>query len=145
MEKDIVFIGDFKKLIPLGYKFQRLYARNYICYHQEDVWIWRKGKQVEISDMYSRSYLLLEYLIEQNFIIPNEFNMVVVNTESNEIEEYQKEKHSDIYFYDKLTEEEMNQFYKRYQKKFIRQETIDCLKELYGSGLIQVKVKDAVS
>ena len=71
--------------------------------------------------------------------------MVVINTESNQIEEYEKEKHSDLYFYDKLTEEEMTQFYKRYHKKFVTQETIDCLKELYVLGLIQVRAIDAVS
>lgn len=136
--KMIEFTGDFKQLIPMGYKFSRMYARNYICYHQDDIWIWKKGKDIEINDFYSKSHLILSYLIERNFIIPNEFNMVVLNTETSMIEDYERTKHSDMYFFGKLSEGEMEKFYNRYHRKFITEETIKALKQLYELRMLEI-------
>ncbi|PLS19159.1 hypothetical protein CVD28_01755 [Bacillus sp. M6-12] len=135
----IQFTGDFKKLIPMGYKFSKLYASNYICYHKDELWIWKKGKELEIADFYSRSHVVLQYLIDHDFVVPNEYNLVVLNQETSQIEDYERTKHSDMYFFGKLSEEEMEQFYKRYHRKFLQKEMIDALKELYELKLIEIK------
>lgn len=63
-EKYIAFIGDFKKLIPMGYTFTKMFANNYKCYHKgdinHDVWIWVAGKTVEVHDFHSLSYLFVD-------------------------------------------------------------------------------------
>jgi hypothetical protein len=139
----IQFIGDFKQLIPMGYKFSRLYARNYICYHQKEIWIWKKGKDVEIADFYGKSHVLLSYLIKNGFTVPNEFNMIMLNMETSEIEDYERTKHSDIHLMGKLSDEEMEKFYNRYHRKFIQQETIDELKRLYEQNLIKINEEES--
>lgn len=136
----IGFLGDFKQLIPMGYKFSKLYAGNYICYHKDGIWIWRKGKEVEIDDLYGQSYVLLNYLIQNDFKIGNEHNIIVLNREEAKIEEYDTTKHSDFFLIlNKSSDEEVDSFYKRYYKKYLRQEIVDCLKQLYEMNLIEIK------
>lgn len=136
----IGFLGDFKQLIPMGYKFSKLYAGNYICYHKDGIWIWRKGKEVEIDDLYGQSYVLLNYLIQNDFKIGNEHNIIVLNREEAKIEEYDTTKHSDFFLIlNKSSDEEVESFYKRYYKKYLRQEIVDCLKQLYEMNLIEIK------
>ena len=52
----IKFTGDFKKLIPMGFTFHKLYASNYKVYEKSKVWIWvAHGGYVEIDDFFSNS------------------------------------------------------------------------------------------
>ena len=37
------YSGDIKKLKGIGYKFHKLYGRNYKCYNKKDVWLFVKG------------------------------------------------------------------------------------------------------
>lgn len=43
------FIGKFTDLKGMGYKFHKLYARNYKVYIKDDVLIWVGGRDVELS------------------------------------------------------------------------------------------------
>lgn len=137
----IEFIGDFKKLKSMGYRYQKLFAHNYICYHKNELWIWKKGNEVEITDFNTRSSKLFEYLVLNNFIINNKFNIVVFNNSTFKMEEYDKTKHEDVHQFEKLTEEEMNQFYKTYKKTLLDQNIIDELKYLYENKLIKLSEK----
>jgi hypothetical protein len=125
----------------MGYRYQKLFAHNYVCYHKDELWIWKKGKEVEISDFYSRSYKLLEYLIINDFVINNKFNIVVYNNDTYEMEEYDKTKHEEILLFEKLNDEEMNRFYKRYKKELLDQKIIDNLKYLFENELIKIATK----
>lgn len=71
--KYIKFIGRKSDLKGMGYTFQKLFAMNYNCWHksideysEQAVWIWDKGKQVEIMDLYGISYVILEEVIIKN-------------------------------------------------------------------------------
>ena len=47
----VKFIGDFKELIPMGFKFMKLFASNYKVYRKERTWVWvAQGGYVEYSD-----------------------------------------------------------------------------------------------
>jgi len=68
MIKRIKFTGDFKKLIPMGFQFQKLYASNYRCYHNYEIvgllqpfWIWVKERRFEIDDWYEFAVPILEF------------------------------------------------------------------------------------
>ena len=53
---NIKFTGDFKKLIPMGFTFHKLFASNYKVYEKNRVWIWvAQGGYVEIKDLYDNS------------------------------------------------------------------------------------------
>jgi len=50
--KYLKFTGKFKELMPLGYKFHKLFARNYRVYRKENVWIWVMQREVMIRDLF---------------------------------------------------------------------------------------------
>lgn len=70
-QKRIRFTGKFTDLIPSGFTFQKLFARNYCCYRLQtagqNLWVWRHlGGYVEIDDNYDSSYLILEAILDPN-------------------------------------------------------------------------------
>ena len=68
--KYIKFIGQFKDLKALGFRHQYMYARNYRVWttyypgivDSGQLWIWMKGREVEIADLYGASYLIADYV-----------------------------------------------------------------------------------
>ncbi|RTK98593.1 MAG: hypothetical protein EKK57_11385 [Proteobacteria bacterium] len=76
MNKYVKFTGKFTDLIPNGWKFQKLFARNYRQYHKtcdgqkysQDCRIWQHlGGYLEICDLFSNSWQIVE-LIANNEI-----------------------------------------------------------------------------
>lgn len=132
------FVGDFKKLIPLGYRFQRLFARNYIAYNKNDVWIWKKGKSVDFCSLEDDSSALLEYLISTDFEINNPFNLVIFNQKTKKMEEYNKEQHELIFKTLTPTKEEAREHANTYKEIFLSKETMAAIKELYEGDFIAV-------
>jgi hypothetical protein len=74
--KRIKFTGHFRDLIPMGLRFQKLYANNYRCYHnlptyepnekrdpdEIRIFIWQKNRSFEISDWHDMEVPIIEYL-----------------------------------------------------------------------------------
>jgi len=46
----VKFTGDFSKLKKRGYKFQRLYAWNYMSWSKGDLIIWKRGTEICSGD-----------------------------------------------------------------------------------------------
>lgn len=144
----IKFTGKWTDLKPLGYKFQRLFANNYICYHQEELWIWKKGQELEIADCYDDSCLILKYLIDNNFKLPK-FNTFVTHRIEKTCEEVNFRKHSFTSILldlkskgQTLTDEEMENMSEEHSKKYkettLSEKTMLLLKELYEKNMIQI-------
>jgi len=140
----IIFQGDYKTLKPQGYTYSKMFAANYICYHKDNVWLYRKGREVEIRDFYENSYLVLDYLIKCNFVIGNEFNRIALNRETKEMEEFDRFKHDSFYQIGK-SREDMEAFYNRYHVTSLEQPTIDTLKDLYEQGVLTIIKEDEVN
>lgn len=141
---EIQFVGDYKGLKPMGYRFLKLYAGNHICYRKEDVWIWRKHKDIEIGDLHGDySGLVFKYLIDNNFTLNNKYNVIIINTETKSVEDYDAKKHEDLFlfmqFNDSQIDEELRKFHDKYRKTRLTNETIDCLKELYEKQLVVIE------
>ena len=65
---NIKFKGDFKQLIPMGFTFHKLFARNYKVYEKSKVWIWvAHGGYVEIDDFYNLSGYIVKAIWEDTF------------------------------------------------------------------------------
>ena len=94
----LVFNGDFKKLIPNGYKFHKLFAGNHKCYSYNvnnndydtrgTIWIWVSGRTIEIKDFHNYSVNVIDYL-------RNKLNTISENEES--IRFNVNEKTSEVY------------------------------------------------
>lgn len=55
----VKFTGKFRDLKPMGFKFHRLYARNYKVYEQEDMWIWVGGGDVRFKDLPPKHFAIV--------------------------------------------------------------------------------------
>lgn len=65
----LIINADVKALIPRGYKFQKLYARDYKCYHKKitpsyTIWVWIKGKSIEVNDWYANTKAIISLFKE---------------------------------------------------------------------------------
>lgn len=147
----IKFIGDWKRLIPMGYQFNRMFARNYIAYCKgktdNRIWIWKALKDVQIIDLnYSNSALILKHFIDSEFALPRHFSTLVINNETHTVEEFDFDKHDAIHVlkwkdgirYEDIPDEEIIAFHDKFTKIHLIQDVIDILKELYESGMIQI-------
>ena len=61
------FTAPIKELKPRGYTFQKLYAADYVTYRKEfgkhgsyKIWLWKKGRQLEINDWYGSTGDVIE-------------------------------------------------------------------------------------
>jgi hypothetical protein len=69
----IEFTGDFKDLIPMGFKFHKLFANNYKVYEKNKVWIWvAHGGYVEISDHYDNSVHIAKMILDGTYPVYKE-------------------------------------------------------------------------
>jgi hypothetical protein len=65
---NIKFVGDFKKLIPMGFTFHKLYANNYKVYSKNRVWIWvHHGGYVELDDHYENSGYIAKMILDGTY------------------------------------------------------------------------------
>jgi len=65
-KKYYCYTGDVKKLIPNGWRFQKLYASNYKAYHKDSIFMFVISKMaVEISDLKARyQAMLIDFILE---------------------------------------------------------------------------------
>jgi hypothetical protein len=74
MIKQYAFTGDVKKLIPHGFKFQKLYASNYKAYHQDNLFMYVSTKMVlEITNVEHKHQAVLIGFILENKDQPDSF------------------------------------------------------------------------
>src|SRR5574343_887807 len=62
---NLLFTGEFNKLKSFGYKFQKLFAANYKCYHKQEknysLWVWvGAGGYIELNDYYSNTKKIVD-------------------------------------------------------------------------------------
>lgn len=140
MVKRIKFTGDFKKLIPMGFQFQKLYASNYRCYHNYEIggvehpfWIWVKERRFEIDDWHGLEVPVLEYC-QTHTLIPRTLQTpvgsitittfkLICNRKTHEVHEKTREEDDPFRVFCKLdkgeiTEEECDRLTKEYNETY---------------------------
>jgi hypothetical protein len=124
----VKFVGRYKDLIPMGYTFQKLYGRNHRCYHKgginDKVWIWQKGSEVEVCDLYGSSWVVADMIIKGTLPIKvfkatklfkeTISHMVIIDRE-NEVA-CNIERPTMCSFFDSLTKEELKELDKSITK-----------------------------
>lgn len=80
------------KLKGMGYTFQKLYARNYKTYRKivgdNTLWLWSKGKTIELDDLYHLTGEVINFVkenINNYFYQEKEYIKISINTSTNEI------------------------------------------------------------
>jgi len=136
--KYIKFTGDYAKLKSMGYKFQRLFAGNYMQWCKDDEYrVWKKGAELTISLFTNHEGSLLELLLtcrDNKTPIPLKMGKarISVNIETYEIS-LDSEKIMAIQM------EAMNALEAcPWQTVYTKPEMIEYLYELYDMGWIEV-------
>ena len=143
---DIKFVGDFKQLIPMGFKFHKLFANNYKVYERHKVWIWvAHGGYVEIDDFYGLSGYILRAVWDNTYpayakdvimegklawlsIKKGDKKPCMINRETGEIIDRREFK----------TEEDESYDYKLFRELSLRKETFNFLKELKDLNIFEI-------
>jgi hypothetical protein len=60
----VQYTGDFKSLIPSGWRFQKLYAKNYRAYMKDDMLIWQAGREFKIDHYGEYTSVLISHVME---------------------------------------------------------------------------------
>jgi hypothetical protein len=158
--KKLRYTGKFKDLIPLGYRFQKMYARNYRCYHTYDVkelednlsfWIYQKGRSIEIEDWSGFEAPIIEYIQTHPFTphdkqcgkitLHIEYVALLCNRKTFEVREATHEDDPIRFFFDeqdgKITVEERDRLHKEFSDTYrtilvVPEELLRNLKVLEG-------------
>lgn len=70
---DIKFQAKFRELKPMGFKFHKLFARNYKVYEKNKVWIWvHQGGYVEIDNHYGNSGYIAKMILDGTYPVYTE-------------------------------------------------------------------------
>jgi len=132
------FTGKFKDLKTMGFKFHKLYAKNYKVYEKNDIWIWVAGRDIEISDFYGKSSIIGKMII--NDIYPKRekdsmFRDMVLfkKGEPKPIFMIKEDGQITDKYVESLTFEERYEdieYYEKYKKVIIHKKWIDTLNEI---------------
>jgi len=164
INKYIRFIGNFKDLKPMGYTFQRLYARDYNTYrksidpegYSDSIWIWQAGRMVECNDLHQYSYLIIQELIQKNrkgfrhpiskmFPYPDTRSKFILDAELGELLDWSPELSYDYLFHFKpletgikSTKEEKDAYCKRFRDVNIQDALLTLINELIDKNMIEI-------
>ena len=151
------FTGRYGDLVPSGYIFQKLFARNYKNYRREfgtcKEWlhIWQKGNDIEIMDFYSKSGWLIQKIVKNRDKIPsliehNSFS-IRMNTKNGKIYLLDHAERRFIWkierrLYEREDKKALDLYYKKWKISHIPEDMIIEILRLYDAGLIEFKDRE---
>lgn len=151
MQKPIIkFIGNIKDLIPMGYKFSKLWARNYKAYIKHGIIIWVAGKEVGIKDLsLTNSAKVAHLIVNDKYPVYEKdvrglvhFNrgdpkLSILNEKTGEITEWMQflknrgcKSLEDVYNYD----------HDIYRDLILSRDLLDTVKELHTKKMINISI-----
>lgn len=151
------FTGKYKDLMPAGYTFHKMYARNYRTYQKsfgcnDSIWVFVKGNDIEINDFYAKTGWLVSLFIKNREVIPNILFhgslWAVMNTETGECFrqdipdkacEAFKEKRE---MYNSGDPEKVRAYFEKWKEVHIKMEMIEEILRLHDAGFIKLEGKE---
>jgi hypothetical protein len=159
----VKFTGKFKELIPDGWAFQKLYARNYRQYSKTSngkrygptFRVWQHlGGYIEYQDYFNDTWLIFnwvtsgEYTLYKSVYGGTNYYTAAIDAELGIIEVFDPMKHDSLYIdklypnFDKLPEEERRKILKdihdRYRKVVINDNEVDFILDLKEKGWFEI-------
>jgi len=142
MCKHLRFTGKFKELIPLGYTFHKLFARNHKVYHKNSIWIFVADRDVIIRDFSGHNCAAIAKAIINNKypVYKESINYGMIKFEKGEPKAVMVDiqKHT-ITSESQFIKDNGHEYdYDRYRGLIIGQATFNEVKRLYKSNLIEI-------
>lgn len=133
MKQYIKFTGEYTDLKKKGFTFQKLFANNHMCWHKkvenQNMWIWKKGNEVEFEDLYNHSRLILE-AIQNNTLPEIKYGCYAWSLNREESKLYPETDMVGWIIENKPTDEEIRQYRKGWRTVRITTEFVDFIKEM---------------
>lgn len=159
----IRFSGKFRDLKPIGFKFWKAFARNYRVYtwereeYSQHMNVWQQlGGYVEIADLHSLSYLVLQGILNgsldkiesgrtnrQYWLQIDLKNLKLVDTfKDPEHKKERGEKYYQIHVKDENYNKELvKEYYSRWRELILSQDIVDKLKEMLSKGWLSIETE----
>ena len=140
----VKFIGNFRDLIPDGWQFQKLYARNYRQYHKthdgkpysQGLRIWQHhGGYVELDDLFELTYLVFQGISNGSI---NSSDGKVVATIIDKNNGLLLTRNDSEYLEISIQEYEDDYWYEKYRRYVICPGTIDMIKTLIDRKQVEI-------
>lgn len=144
------FHGKFTELIPAGWTFQKLFARNYrqYCINPAGKWsdsirVWQHhGGYIEIKDYFTHSYAIVKHILNNQ---PSHPTLgIMLNRKTGEVVPYDRLQHNEALIVMKMKEASdedvsvyLNEFYATWRRCNLEDETIEYLKKMLEMGWIK--------
>jgi len=146
------YTGDWKSLLPSGWRFLKLYANNYRAYTKDDMLIWQAGRDFRIDVYGEYTSVLVKHIIQNGveslqyhdtmfgenhvryWIILDKKNLKLIRYNSPEHREYLELMHRVF-----AREESSDDFYAQYREVNVSETTIKMLQDFIHAGKLSIK------
>lgn len=148
----VQYTGDLKSLLPSGWRFQKLYAKNYRAYMKDDMLIWQAGREFKIDGYGEYTSVLVAHIMKHGveslqyrdtlfgennvryWIILDKKNLKLISYDSRERRKY-------LELRCRLTAdgESLNDFYAQYREANVSETTINMLQDFIHAGKLSIK------
>lgn len=154
------YTGRYKDLMPAGYKFQKLYARNYRTYRfqcsiNDSIWIFQKGNDIEILDFYAKSGFLVQSFVKNrdrlSELYEDDFLRVRMDTKTGKLRHYDlaERRHAwkiEQRLHDRADTDRgqvaLDLYYKKWMLGSIPKKMVEEVLRLWDAGLIELVAKE---
>jgi hypothetical protein len=154
------YTGKYKNLMPAGYTFLKMYARNYRTYRFEcsindSMWIFQKGNDIEILDFYAKSGFLVKSFVKNrdrlSELYEDDFLRVRMDTKTGKLRHYDlaERRHAwkiETRLYERLEKTEnkaaIDLYYKKWKTGSIPKKMVEEVLRLWDAGVIELVEKE---
>lgn len=159
--KYVKFTGEFKNLIPAGWKFYKLFARNYRCYgytHKDrcdfSFLVWQHlGGYIEYEDLFSNSWLIFDWVTSGNCndgrvdFMGSTWYECLLDKDTNTIQKWEPQKYDPIYLWTDDCDEEdviekVKELHRRYKRINLQVDDVEFILKMERDGLFEIVPDD---
>ena len=147
----VKFTGKFKDLIPNGWTFQKLFARNYRQYSKTSngekygpsFSIWQHlGGYIEFEDYFSNTSVIFDWVLSgdykknQDSLGEHKWYTTVLNKDERKLENFNFTERLWENYQNNISTEDLKDFYKKYKEVVINDNEVNFILDLKEKGWI---------
>lgn len=147
----VQYTGDFKSLLPAGWRFQKLYAKNYRAYMKDDMIIWQSGREFKLDDYGEYTSVLIKHIMEHGmeslayhdklFGENNVRYWITLDRKNLKLLPYASPEYHDCRhaFYAAVSDQQLDMYYEQYREANVSGTTMGLLQDFINADKLSVK------
>ncbi len=146
----VQYTGDLKSLLPSGWRFQKLYAKNYRAYMKDDMIIWQSGREFNVSKYDHFTSVLVSHILAHGveslryydwlfghgnyryWLTLDMVNLELIKFDTPEYRAYRRS------LYACSTDEDLDAYYARFREANVGLSTMTEIERLINSGQLKL-------